>query len=141
MVSDSGEVKTPKSARQAIEPETPPPPPTRSKAVRHPIVVFMNFLITVVLLAVIGIGGLLYYGKQTFIEKGPLTQEKTILVSGGTGLGTIAEILERQNVISDQTIFNYGVSDLSSGYQAEGRRISVQPGRLDDAGDADPDLW
>nr|WP_321482903.1 endolytic transglycosylase MltG [uncultured Cohaesibacter sp.] len=109
MVSDSGEVKTPKSARQAIEPETPPPPPTRSKAVRHPIVVFMNFLITVVLLAVIGIGGLLYYGKQTFIEKGPLTQEKTILVSGGTGLGTIAEILERQNVISDQTIFNYGV--------------------------------
>nr|WP_320141989.1 endolytic transglycosylase MltG [uncultured Cohaesibacter sp.] len=109
MISDSGEVKTPKSARQAIEPETPPPPPTRSKAVRHPIVVFMNFLITVVLLAVIGIGGLLYYGKQTFIEKGPLTQEKTILVSGGTGLGTIAEILERQNVISDQTIFNYGV--------------------------------
>ena len=109
MVSDTGEVKTPKSARQAIEPETPPPPPTRSKAVRHPIVVFMNFVITVVLLAVIGIGGVLYYGKQTFIEEGPLKQEKTILVSGGTGLGTIAEILERQNVISDQTIFNYGV--------------------------------
>ena len=109
MVSDTGEVKTPKSARQAIEPETPPPPPTRSKAVRHPIVVFMNFVITVVLLAVIGIGGVLYYGKQTFIEEGPLRQEKTILVSGGTGLATIAEILERQNVISDQTIFNYGV--------------------------------
>ena len=109
LTSDTGEVKAPKSARQAIEPETPPPPPTRSKAVRHPIVVFMNFLITVVLLAVIAIGGALYYGKQTFIEEGPLKQEKTILVSGGTGLGTIAEILERQNVISDQTVFNYGV--------------------------------
>ncbi|WP_319414015.1 endolytic transglycosylase MltG [uncultured Cohaesibacter sp.] len=109
MTSDTGEVKTPKSARQAIEPETPPPPPPRSKAVRHPIVVFMNFIITVVLLAVLAIGGALYYGKQTFIEAGPLKQEKTILVSGGTGLTTIADILERQNVISDQTIFNYGV--------------------------------
>ncbi|WP_319498159.1 endolytic transglycosylase MltG [uncultured Cohaesibacter sp.] len=108
-INDTGEVKAPKSARQAIEPDTPPPPPTRSKAVRHPIVVFMNFIITVLLLCVLAIGGLLYYGKQTFIEEGPLKQEKTILVSGGTGLGTIAEILERQNVISDQTIFNYGV--------------------------------
>nr|WP_321525387.1 endolytic transglycosylase MltG [uncultured Cohaesibacter sp.] len=108
-IIDTSEVKAPKSARQAIEPDTPPPPPIRSKAVRHPIVVFMNFIITVLLLCVIAIGGLLYYGKQTFLEEGPLKQEKTILVSGGTGLGTIAEILERQNVISDQTIFNYGV--------------------------------
>nr|WP_321456807.1 endolytic transglycosylase MltG [uncultured Cohaesibacter sp.] len=105
----TGEMAPPKSARQAIEPETPPPPPTRSKAVRHPVVVFMNFVITVFLLIVLAIGGALYYGKQTFIEEGPLKQEKTILVSGGTGLATIAEILERQNVISDQTIFNYGV--------------------------------
>ena len=101
--------KSPKSAREAIEPETPPPPPTRSKAVRHPVVVFMNFMLSVLLLAVIAAAGLLYYGKQTFIEAGPLTQEKTILVSSGTGLGTIAGILERQNVIENATIFEYGV--------------------------------
>nr|WP_319529111.1 endolytic transglycosylase MltG [uncultured Cohaesibacter sp.] len=106
---DSSPLKAPRSARQAIEPETPPPPPTRSKAVRHPIVVFMNFVFTVIILAVVAAGGLLYYGKQSFLEEGPLRKEKTIVVSNGTGLGTIAGILERQNVISNKMIFEYGV--------------------------------
>ncbi|WP_316861267.1 endolytic transglycosylase MltG [uncultured Cohaesibacter sp.] len=107
--SNAGELKAPRSARQAIEPDTPPPPPVRSKAVRHPVVVFLNFIITVFLLGVLAAGGLLYYGKESFIEGGPLTQERTILVSSGTGLATIADILERQNVISNKTIFEYGV--------------------------------
>ncbi|TLP48914.1 endolytic transglycosylase MltG [Cohaesibacter sp. CAU 1516] len=107
--SDDGQLKAPRSARQAIEPETPPPPPTRSKAVRHPVVVFLNFVVTVVLLGVLTVAGLLYYGKQTFIEEGPLTQEKTVLVSRGTGLATIASILEQENIISDKTVFEYGV--------------------------------
>ena len=107
--SSDASLKAPRGARQAIEPETPPPPPKRSKAVRHPVVVFMNFVFFVLLLGVVGIAGVLYYGKQTFIEAGPLKQEKTILVSRGTDLGTIAGILERQNVISDETIFAYGV--------------------------------
>ncbi|WP_096176547.1 endolytic transglycosylase MltG [Cohaesibacter sp. ES.047] len=115
-MADSAAIKSPKGARQAIEPDTPPPPPNRSKAVRHPVVVFMNFILTVLILAVIAAGGLVYYGKQTFLEPGPLRKEKTILVSRGTGLATIAGILERQNVISNQTIFRYGVQL----YQQEG---------------------
>ncbi len=108
-VANNAQVRGPKSARQAIEPETPPPPPSRSKAVRHPVVVFMNFVLSVLLLGVIVVAGVLYFGKQSFIEKGPLTQERTILVSRGTGLGTISSILERQNVISNKTVFEYGV--------------------------------
>ncbi len=103
-------LKAPKSPRQAIEPETPPPPPGRSKAARHPVVVFMNFMLSVVLLMVVGIAGLLYFGKQSFDEAGPLVKERTILVSRGTGLGTIAGILEQQNVISNKYIFEYGVT-------------------------------
>ncbi|MCT4655297.1 MAG: endolytic transglycosylase MltG [Cohaesibacter sp.] len=102
-------LKAPKSPRQAIEPGTPPPPPGRSKAVRHPVIVFANFVLTVMLLAIVGIGGMLYFGKLTFDDTGPLTKEKTILVSRGTGLVTIASILEQQNVISNKHIFEYGV--------------------------------
>ena len=109
VASDDGQLKAPRSARQAIEPDTPPPPPTRSKAVRHPIVVFMNFVVTVLLLGVLTVAGLLYYGKQTFIEEGPLSKEKTVLVSRGTGLATIASILEQENIISDKMVFEYGV--------------------------------
>ena len=102
-------LKAPRSARQAIEPETPPPPPSRSKIVRNPFVVFLNFILSVLLLGAIALGGLLYFGKERFIAEGPLSHEKTILVSRGTGLGTIADILLRQNVISNRTIFEYGV--------------------------------
>lgn len=110
VAASSPMLKAPKSPRQAIEPETPPPPPGRSKAARHPVVVFMNFMLSVVLLMVVGAAGLLYFGKQSFDEAGPLVKERTILVSRGTGLGTIAGILEQQNVISNKYIFEYGVT-------------------------------
>jgi UPF0755 protein len=110
VAASSPMLKAPKSPRQAIEPETPPPPPGRSKAARHPVVVFMNFMLSVVLLMVVGVAGLLYFGKQSFDEAGPLVKERTILVSRGTGLGTIAGILEQQNVISNKYIFEYGVT-------------------------------
>ncbi len=126
--AQDGQVKAPKSARQAIEPDTPPPPPSRSKAVRHPVVVFMNFMLSVVLLAVIGVAGLLYFGKQTFSDKGPLTQEKTILVSRGTGLGTIASILERQNVISNKLVFEYGVQLYKKDSQLKAGEYLFSPG-------------
>lgn len=108
--ASSAMIKAPKSPKQAIEPETPPPPPGRSKAVRHPVVVFLNFMLSVILLIAVGIGGLLYMGKQSFDEAGPLKKERTILVSRGTGLGTIAGILEQQNVISNKYVFEYGVT-------------------------------
>lgn len=126
--ASSDQVKTPKSARQAIEPDTPPPPPGRSKAARHPVVVLLNFFLTVVLLAVVGVAGLLYWGKGEFMAKGPLTQERTILVSRGTGLGTIASILEKQNVISSKSIFEYGVIAYKKDSQLKAGEYLFSPG-------------
>lgn len=122
------QVKTPRSARQAIEPDTPPPPPGRSKAARHPVVVLLNFFLTVVLLAVVGVAGLLYWGKGEFMAEGPLKQERTILVSRGTGLGTIASILEQQNVISNKSIFEYGVIAYKKDSQLKAGEYLFSPG-------------
>ena len=121
-------VTAPKSARQAIEPETPPSPPTRSKAVRHPVIVFANFIFTVLLLLVVGAGGLLYFGKRTFTDEGPLKTDKTLVVSKGTGLGTIASILERQNVISNRHIFEYGVRIYQKENQLKAGEYLFRPG-------------
>ena len=124
----SAQMKAPKSARQAIEPETPPPPPGRSKAARHPFVVLLNFFLTVLLLGVMAVGGLLYWGKTEFMAEGPLTQERTILVSRGTGLGTIAGILEQQNVISNKNIFEYGVIAYKKDSQLKAGEYLFTPG-------------
>ncbi len=54
---------TPKSPTEALQPEPVPPPPPRSRAVRHPVVVFLNFVITMVVVGAVVIGGALFIGK------------------------------------------------------------------------------
>ena len=39
---------SPRSPAEALQPESVPPPPPRSRAARHPVVVFLNFVLTVV---------------------------------------------------------------------------------------------
>lgn len=99
----------PKSPREAITPEPAPPPP-RSQSVRNPLVVALNALITLMMLAVIGAGGLLYWGKQRFDAPGPLAEEHAVLVPSESGLQSIADLLEREGVIADRYVFMGGVS-------------------------------
>ena len=43
----------PKSPAEALQPEAVPPPPIRSRAARHPLVVFLNFVMTIVVVGVL----------------------------------------------------------------------------------------
>ena len=70
----------PKSPTEALQPESVPPPPKRSRAVRHPLVVFLNFVLTIVIVAVIVLGGGLLIGKMQFERPGSLDQARTITV-------------------------------------------------------------
>ena len=99
-----------RSPREQIEPEKAPPPPQRSTGSRHPIVVVLNFFMTLSVLAIIVIGGLLYWGKAEFETSGPLKQDKTVLIRPGSALDTIATVLERQGIISNQWIFKGAVT-------------------------------
>jgi len=99
----------PKSPRQAIQPEQAPGPPPRSKQVRHPVVVFLNFLITLVLLAVVAFGGILYWGKQEFEATGPLTKDQTVMVSRGASLESISGQLQQKGLISSSWVFTIAV--------------------------------
>ncbi|MEI2387808.1 endolytic transglycosylase MltG [Breoghania sp. JC706] len=81
----------------------------RSRHARNPFVVFLNFMLTFAVLAVLAAGGLLYWGKTEFDGKGPLVQETTIIVAPGSGLETIAHTLDRAGVIKQAWVFMGGV--------------------------------
>ncbi|WP_084174513.1 endolytic transglycosylase MltG [Afifella pfennigii] len=99
----------PKSPRQAIQPEPAPPPPPRSRQAKHPLVVTLNFFIMIAVLGVLFVAGALYFGKQRFLAEGPLEEPKTVLISRGSGVETIARQLKRNNVIDNELVFTMGV--------------------------------
>lgn len=102
----------PKTASEALRPEagTPPPPSgKRSRRSRSQIVVFMNFVVSCVMLLVLATGVALYLGKQAFTGPGPSDSGGTFLVKANTGVATIASQLESRGLISDARIFRLGV--------------------------------
>ena len=100
----------PKTASEALRPEKgTPPPPKRSRASRNQIVVFMNFLLSSVVLLTLAAGIAVYVGKQEFDGAGPLPASTTFLVKPDSGVAEIADQLERRGLISDARIFRLGV--------------------------------
>jgi peptidoglycan lytic transglycosylase G len=99
----------PKSPTEALQPEPVPPPPPRSLAVRHPLVVFMNFVLTIVIIAGVVLGGGLLIGRMQFVRESALDQERTITVQRGSGLSEIADRLQREGAISSKWLFIAGV--------------------------------
>jgi UPF0755 protein len=99
----------PKSPSEALQPEAVPPPPPRSRAARHPLVVFLNFLLTVTVIAVVGAGGALFYGKIKFDQTGALDESRPLTIERGTDVAAIGDMLQRSGVISSKWIFVGGV--------------------------------
>lgn len=99
----------PKSPAEALQPEAVPPPPPRSRAARHPLVVFLNFLMTVVVVSVLVIGGAIYFGKMKFDRPGGLDQARPVMIERGADLAGIAELLQKAGAISGKWLFIAGV--------------------------------
>lgn len=115
-----GQPIVPKTASEALRPELGTPPPKRSRASRSQLVVFMNFVVTSAILAVIVAGVALYVGKREFDGPGPSATTTNFMVKPSTGVAEIAEQLERRGLISDSRIFRIGVRayDHDSGLKA-----------------------
>ncbi|CDZ50500.1 endolytic transglycosylase MltG [Neorhizobium galegae] len=97
----------PKSPNEALKPERVPEPPRRSKKARSQVVIFLNFVMTmVVVLCVIGVAGF-YYMISAFQQPGPLEANTHFMVRSGNGLAEIATNLERNGIISDARVFRY----------------------------------
>ena len=113
----------PQSPSQALRagPPVGPPPRRRAKAARSQIVVFFNFLLTLVIFCLVALGGAIFYGKTRFEEAGPLQSAVTHGIRSGASIAQIASSLESRNIISNARIFEAGVrisgheSDLKAG--------------------------
>lgn len=96
----------PKSPRAAIEPSEVPPPPRRSKAARNQTIVFLNGLFSLITMLVVGAGLAAWYGKQRFESPGPLTAPAVVVVPNNASTSAIADLLERNGVITDPAVFS-----------------------------------
>jgi UPF0755 protein len=86
-----------------------PPPPQRSRVVRHPLVVFFNFVLTVVIVGGVAVGGGLLYAKTQFDRPGRLESARSISIERGTNLNAIADLLQKNGAISSKWLFIIGV--------------------------------
>jgi len=100
---------SPRSPTEALQPEQLPPPPKRSRAVRHPLVVFLNFMLTILIVAVVLFGGGLLFGRMQFDRPGTFDQGRTISIDRGAGVRDIAERLQRDGLVSSKWLFIAGV--------------------------------
>ena len=99
----------PRSPRLALEPERVPAPVTRSRRVRHPLVVAGNAAFTFIILVSIVVGGALFYGKNRFEAPGPLPEDKIVNIPRGLGTRDISDLLVREGVIDQPWVFFGGV--------------------------------
>ncbi|MEM1378866.1 MAG: endolytic transglycosylase MltG [Pseudomonadota bacterium] len=133
--------------RAAEQPMTPPPPPPagggagdaqeqapktrgrKKRADRNQFVVFFNFLFSLLVFTLIGMGAALYFGKGQFEARGPHDVGTTYTVRSGASVGSVANDLRRQGLISNSRIFEYGV-------RAYGNETALKAGEYDIAAGA-----
>jgi len=97
----------PKSPTEALRPERVPEPPKRSKKARSQVVIFLNFVMTLVVLGCAAAVFAFYYAISSYQDPGPLETNTNFIVRSGAGLSEISSNLERNNIISDARIFRY----------------------------------
>ncbi|MCK8781630.1 endolytic transglycosylase MltG [Rhizobium sp. NTR19] len=123
----------PKSPNEALKPERVPDPPRRSKKARSQLVIFLNFVMTmVVAICLIG-AAVFYYALSTYQQPGPLAANTNFVVREGAGLEEIANSLARNEIIdSDPRIFQY-VTAVQLGYFSGDRskRRSLKSGEYE----------
>lgn len=114
-----------KSASGALRPEPGAPPPRkRSRQAKSQIVVFMNFMLSLLVLVLLGASALFYFGKVQFDAKGPLSADTTFVVKRGAGISEVANSLAAREIVSDGRIFRFGMraydheNDLKAGEYA-----------------------
>lgn len=95
----------PKSASEALRPEKAPQPPKRSRKARSQVVIFLNFVMTVIVFVALAGAGAVYYAMHQYEKAGPLEANKNFIVRSGAGISEIASGLERSNIITDGRVF------------------------------------
>ncbi|MEW5421827.1 endolytic transglycosylase MltG [Amorphus sp. 3PC139-8] len=97
----------PRSPREALQPEIAPPPPpkARSRQARNPIVIVLNFFLTLGLVVVLAAVAVVYWSRMEFMAPGPSTSDANIVVAQGSTVENVAAQLEDRGLISNRWVF------------------------------------
>lgn len=96
----------PRSPSEALEPDHAPIAPLEKPTLhQRPVVKWMNNIMTLLFVGVIGLALLFYFVRTQFDQPGPLDYSTVVVIPKGEGVREIAGRLEREGVISDQRIF------------------------------------
>lgn len=97
---------SPKSPKEALQPQMAPPPPPRDKLRKHPFVSFASNFLTWLLVIGAVIATAAWYIRGQLEGAGPLAADKIVIVRGGAS--EIADQLETAGVIRDRWLFMAG---------------------------------
>jgi UPF0755 protein len=101
----SGRRWTPRGAREALQPQTPPGPPQPPRRRRGGFLAKLSAMFTfLIVVAVVG-GGAILYGQKVMSGQGPLQEDKVVFIPRGSGASEIAQILEQNGVIGSALAF------------------------------------
>lgn len=98
----SNENKVAQSPSEAIKPKEVPPVAKRSKQSRNQIFVFMNFMMSCLVFAVVIACLAAFFGNEKFKAQGPLETPQTVVIKEGSGVNTITNQLIAEGVIDGE---------------------------------------
>lgn len=126
--SDSPRVIVPKSASEALRPEAGTPPPRRSRQSRNRFIVFLNFMMSLVIMALLVAGVMFYFGKREFDGAGPLRSTSTVVIKPASSVRDIADLLARRGMISNSRVFQIGVRAHGNDGQLKAGEYEIKAG-------------
>lgn len=127
-IRDGARPIVPKTASEALRPQAGTPPPRRSRTSRNQFVVFLNFVMSTIVLVTVAALGVIYFGKQAFDGPGPLAATDTILIKPNTSVAEIADQLERRGMISSAHVFRIGLRAHGNDGQLRAGEYEVKAG-------------
>jgi UPF0755 protein len=111
-LASNGELLEAQSPTKALQAKEVPSPPKRSKSARGNFIVFMNFMMSCLVLVVLALCLVALYAKSEFESAGPLDAPQTVVIKEGSSLTKISDQLAANGVIENKLIFSQGVKVL-----------------------------
>src|SRR5215217_309358 len=126
----------PRSPSEAIKPVAAPPPPPRSKKPRGGFLgAFSGFLTLLIAVATAAVFGISVLEREAH-EKGPLQDDKVVLIQKNTGTSEIAALLKREGVIHQPLLFEiYALMNRQRGQLKAGEFLFRAGTSIDEAVD------
>lgn len=80
----------------------------RPKKRRSALLDVLNGLLMLLVLGIVAVGGIIYWGAQQFYASGPIGDTAVFQVERGNGLATVSQRLEDAGLISNRWVFQAG---------------------------------